>query len=108
MCALAFALPCHLKDAVMPCSECVWLLYFGMRAKKKNTHSLSWKQLLTLQVVVIKQHDEGNKEHGFPYVIAAGIERYPLKVNKRMGAKKLARRSKIKPFVKVCFVSNPR
>lgn len=66
------------------------------------------EQLLTLQVVVIKQHDEGNKEHGFPYVIAAGIERYPLKVNKRMGAKKLARRSKIKPFVKVCFVSNPR
>ncbi|WFD04613.1 hypothetical protein MOBT1_003327 [Malassezia obtusa] len=53
------------------------------------------------KVVVIKQYDEGNKEHGFPYVIAAGIERYPLKVNKRMGAKKLARRSKIKPFVKV-------
>lgn len=60
-----------------------------------------WKQILTAQVVVIKQFDEGNKEHGFPYVIAAGIERYPLKVNKRMGAKKLARRSKIKPFIKV-------
>lgn len=81
---------------------------FRHARKKKDPHSLSWEQLLTVQVVVIKQHDEGNKEHGFPYVIAAGIERYPLKVNKRMGAKKLARRSKIKPFVKVCFVSNPR
>ncbi|WFD32093.1 diphosphomevalonate decarboxylase [Malassezia sp. CBS 17886] len=53
------------------------------------------------KVVVIKQFDDGSKEHGFPYVIAAGIERYPLKVTKGMGAKKLARRSKIKPFVKV-------
>ena len=78
-------------------------------SRQKKGHTLPLlEQLLTLQVVVIKQHDEGNKEHGFPYVIAAGIERYPLKVNKRMGAKKLARRSKIKPFVKVCFVSNPR
>ena len=55
-------------------------------------------------MVVIKQQDEGTKEHGFPYVIAAGIERYPLKVTKSMGAKKLARRSKIKPFIKVCGV----
>ncbi|WFD07271.1 hypothetical protein MVES1_002631 [Malassezia vespertilionis] len=53
------------------------------------------------KVVVIKQFDDGNKEHGFPFVIAAGIESYPLKVNKSMGAKKVARRSKIKPFIKV-------
>ena len=53
------------------------------------------------KVVVIKQHDEGTKEHGFPYVIAAGIERYPIKVTKSMGSKKLAKRSKIKPFIKV-------
>jgi len=52
-------------------------------------------------VVVIKQQDEGTKEHGFPYVVAAGIERYPLKVTKGMGAKKLARRSRVKPFIKV-------
>ena len=31
----------------------------------------------------------------------AGIERYPLKVTKRMSAKKIERRSKVKPFVKV-------
>ena len=28
--------------------------------------------------------------------------RYPLKVTKKMGKKKMAKRSKIKPFVKVC------
>lgn len=31
----------------------------------------------------------------------AGIERYPRKVTKSMGKKKIAKRSKVKPFVKV-------
>jgi len=54
------------------------------------------------KVVVIKQNDEGSKERPFPHAIVAGVERYPLKVSKRMGAKKLAKRSKVKPFIKVC------
>jgi hypothetical protein len=60
---------------------------------------------------VIKQLDDGTKDRPYPHAIIAGIERYPLKVTKRMGAKKLARRSKVKPFIKVsslipspCFV----
>ena len=53
------------------------------------------------KVVVIKQLDEGTKERPYPHAIGAGIERYPLKVTKRMGAKKVAKRSKIKPFIKV-------
>ncbi|SPO43367.1 probable 60S large subunit ribosomal protein L27 [Moesziomyces antarcticus] len=53
------------------------------------------------KVVVIKQFDDGSKEKAFPYIVAAGIERYPQKVTKRMGAKKIAKRSKVKPFVKV-------
>ena len=53
------------------------------------------------KVVVIKQNDEGTKDKPFPHAIVAGIERYPLKVTKRMGAKKLAKRSKVKPFIKV-------
>ncbi|KAK0549613.1 60S ribosomal protein L27B [Tilletia horrida] len=52
-------------------------------------------------VVVIKQYDDGSKERAYPFVLAAGIERYPLKVTKSMGAKKLAKRSKVKPFIKV-------
>ena len=54
------------------------------------------------KVVVIKQMDEGSKERPYPHAIVAGIERYPLKVTKRMGQKKLAKRSKVKPFIKVC------
>ena len=53
------------------------------------------------KVVVIKQLDEGTKERPYPHAIVAGVERYPRKVTKRMGAKKLAKRSKVKPFIKV-------
>jgi len=58
------------------------------------------------KVVVIKQNDEGTKERPFPHAIVVGIERYPLKVTKRMGAKKLAKRSKVKPFIKVVNYSH--
>jgi len=58
------------------------------------------------KVVVIKQLDDGTKERPYPHAIVAGIERYPRKVTKRMGAKKLARRSKVKPFIKVVNYSH--
>lgn len=50
---------------------------------------------------MIKQLDEGTKDRPYPHAIVAGIERYPRKVTRRMGQKKLARRSKVKPFIKV-------
>jgi ribosomal protein L14E/L6E/L27E len=53
------------------------------------------------KVVVIKQLDEGTNARKFPHAIVAGIERYPRKVTRRMGQKKLALRSKVKPFIKV-------
>lgn len=53
------------------------------------------------QVVVIQQYDDGNREKPFPHLLVAGVERYPLKVTRSMGAKKLAKRSKVKPFIKV-------
>ncbi|KAF4613198.1 hypothetical protein D9613_010958 [Agrocybe pediades] len=58
------------------------------------------------KVVVIKQLDEGTKERAYPHAIVAGIERYPRKVTKRMGQKKLAYRSKVKPFIKVVNYSH--
>jgi len=58
------------------------------------------------KVVIIKQVDDGNKERPYPHAIVAGIERYPRKVTKRMGAKRLARRSKVKPFIKVVNYSH--
>ncbi|KAK4687702.1 large subunit ribosomal protein L27e, partial [Tremellales sp. Uapishka_1] len=58
------------------------------------------------KVVVIKQSDEGTKERPYPHAIVAGIERYPLKVTKSMGKKKVAKRSKVKPFIKVVNYSH--
>ncbi|PSR84102.1 hypothetical protein PHLCEN_2v5530 [Hermanssonia centrifuga] len=74
------------------CGEQVAIVLSGRQAGKK--------------VVVIKQLDEGTKERPYPHAIVAGIERYPLKVTKRMGAKKLAKRSKVKPFIKVINYSH--
>ncbi len=53
------------------------------------------------KVVIIKQLDEGTKDRPYPHAIVAGVERYPRKVTRRMGQKKLAVRSKVKPFIKV-------
>ncbi|KAJ2928487.1 hypothetical protein H1R20_g8629, partial [Candolleomyces eurysporus] len=58
------------------------------------------------KVVVIKQLDEGTKERPYPHAIVAGIERYPRKVTRRMGQKKVQRRSKVKPFIKVVNYSH--
>ncbi|KAJ9293701.1 hypothetical protein DTO271G3_7583 [Paecilomyces variotii] len=53
------------------------------------------------KVVIIQPYDAGSKSHPFSYALVAGIERYPLKVTRRMGQKKLEKRSRIKPFIKV-------
>jgi large subunit ribosomal protein L27e len=53
------------------------------------------------KVVVIKQLDEGTKDRPYPHAIVAVVERYPRKVTRRMGQKKVQRRSKVKPFIKV-------
>ncbi|KZS90647.1 60S ribosomal protein L27 [Sistotremastrum niveocremeum HHB9708] len=58
------------------------------------------------KIVVIKQADDGTKERPYPHAIVAGIERYPRKVTKRMGAKRLAARNKVKPFIKAINYSH--
>ncbi|OCF31731.1 50S small subunit ribosomal protein L27e [Kwoniella heveanensis BCC8398] len=58
------------------------------------------------KVVVIKQQDDGTKDRPYPHAVVAGIERYPLKVTKNMGKKRIARRSKVKPFIKVINYSH--
>lgn len=52
------------------------------------------------KVVIIKPHDDGSKSHPFGHALVAGIERYPLKVTKKHNAKQVAKRTKIKPFIK--------
>jgi large subunit ribosomal protein L27e len=46
-------------------------------------------------------NDDGTTDRPYPHAIVAGIDRYPLKVTKRMGSKLVAKRSKVKPFIKV-------
>ncbi|KAF9090511.1 hypothetical protein BGX23_005946 [Mortierella sp. AD031] len=43
----------------------------------------------------------GSKERGYGHAIVAGVERYPLKITKNMGKKRISKRSKVKPFIKV-------
>ncbi len=53
------------------------------------------------KAVIVKQNDEPTKKgRKFPNCLVAGIERGPRKVTKRMSAKKIARRNRIKPFLK--------
>ena len=53
------------------------------------------------KAVIVKNYDSGDKDRKYGYAVIAGIERYPLKVTKRMSAKKVTKRSKVRPFVKV-------
>lgn len=52
-------------------------------------------------MVIIQPQDTGAKSHPFPHSLVAGIERYPSKVTRRMGKKRIEKRSKVKPFIKV-------
>merc|ERR1712168_1614435 len=54
------------------------------------------------KAVIVRNYDEGQSDRAYGHALVAGIDRYPLKVTKKMGKKKIARRSKVKPFVKVC------
>ncbi|CAF0873813.1 unnamed protein product [Didymodactylos carnosus] len=51
--------------------------------------------------VIVKPHDEGGNDRGYGHALVAGIDRYPRKITKKMGKKKQAKRSKVKPFIKL-------
>ena len=53
------------------------------------------------KAVVVKPSDEGTSDKPFSHALVAGIDRYPRKVTKKMSKKKVAKRSAIKPFLKV-------
>ena len=53
------------------------------------------------KAVIVKNYDDGTTDKPYGHALVAGIARYPLKVTKKMGKKKTAKRSRIKPFVKV-------
>ena len=51
--------------------------------------------------IIIKSQDEGTKDRQYGHALVAGIDRYPRIVTRRMSKKKIRKRSRIKPFVKV-------
>lgn len=55
------------------------------------------------KAIIVKQQDDGTQDRGYGHALVAGIDRYPRKVTKSMSKKKLTKRSKIKPFVKVVW-----
>ena len=52
------------------------------------------------KAVILKVYYEGSKSRKFGHVLLAGISKYPRKVTKRMSEERVARRIRIKPFVK--------
>lgn len=52
------------------------------------------------KAVIVQNVDQGSSSRRFGHALIAGIERYPLKVTKAMSKRVLAKRSRIKPFVK--------
>lgn len=53
------------------------------------------------KAIVVTTHDDGTSRKQYGHAVVAGIDRYPRKVHKRMGKKKIHKRSKIKTFIKV-------
>lgn len=53
------------------------------------------------KAVVIKNYDEGSADRPYAHCLVAGVDRYPRKVTKRMGKKRVEKRTKVKPFVRV-------
>merc|ERR1712071_498442 len=53
------------------------------------------------KAVVVKETNEGTQDRLYGHALAAGIDRYPRKVTKSMGKKKIAGRNKMKAFIKV-------
>uniref|UniRef100_A0A915DU49 Large ribosomal subunit protein eL27 n=1 Tax=Ditylenchus dipsaci TaxID=166011 RepID=A0A915DU49_9BILA len=51
--------------------------------------------------VVVKSYDDGTSDRPYGHALIAGIDKYPLRVTKRMGKKKVNKRSKIRPFIRV-------
>merc|ERR1711962_474700 len=53
------------------------------------------------KAIIVKNYDDGTQDRPYSHALVAGIDKYPRKVTKPMGKKKIAKRSKIKPFLKV-------
>merc|ERR1712055_205523 len=76
--------------------------------KKMGKFMKSGKVVLVLggkyagrKAIIVKNYDDGTQDRPYGHALVAGIDKYPRKITKPMGKKKVAKRSKIKPFLKV-------
>ncbi|KAA0196581.1 Ribosomal protein L27 [Fasciolopsis buskii] len=53
------------------------------------------------KAIIIKSYDDGSKEKPYGHALVVGIDRYPRRLVRRMGKRRMESRSKIKPFVKI-------
>ncbi|XP_070953604.1 large ribosomal subunit protein eL27-like [Macaca nemestrina] len=53
------------------------------------------------KAVIMKNTDDGTSDGPYSHALVAGTDHYPPKVTAAIGKKKIAKRSKIKSFVKV-------
>ncbi|CAM9630493.1 unnamed protein product [Choristocarpus tenellus] len=58
------------------------------------------------KAIVVKAFDEGSEDRKFGHAVVAGIDRYPRKVTKSMSKAKIAKRTKMKPFIKFVNVNH--
>ncbi|KAM5580212.1 large ribosomal subunit protein eL27 [Rosa sericea] len=51
--------------------------------------------------VIVKAFDDGTRDRAYGHCLVAGIKKYPSKVIRKDSAKKTAKKSRVKPFVKL-------
>ena len=52
------------------------------------------------KTIVVEAFDVGSRARPFGHALVAGVDLAPLKVTKKMSKKKIAKRTRVKPFVK--------
>lgn len=97
------ALPSHNHSLL--CIHELYLNYFSLLCRFVPSPLLILPSLLPPSVSVLPRthFDDGEKELNktFGCALVVGIEEAPLKITKAMGAKRIARRSRVLPFIKV-------
>jgi len=52
------------------------------------------------KAIIVRCYDEGGSTRKFNHALVVGVERYPLRVTREMSEKRIAKRCRIRPFVK--------
>ncbi|GLT53141.1 hypothetical protein SLA2020_264320 [Shorea laevis] len=58
------------------------------------------------KAVIVRSFDEGNRDRPYGHCLVAGLSKYPKKVIRKDSAKKTAKKSRVKAFIKVVSYSH--